>query len=84
MVSTTDCLEHHEINVKCDNYSVCGKCIKNNLFRIRLIIMKGTTSRNVKLWRYKAKELSVTMGNLYKILKVPPIFQKYVQTRVKL
>jgi len=46
--------------------------------------MKGTTSRNVKLLRYKAKELSVTVGKLYKILKVPPIFQKHVQTRVKL
>lgn len=45
--------------------------------------MKGTTSRNVKLWSCEAKELSVTVGNLYKILKVPPIFQKYVQTRVK-
>jgi len=46
--------------------------------------MKGTTSRNVKLWSYEAKKLSVTVGNLYKILKVPPVFQKYVQTRVKL
>jgi hypothetical protein len=24
------------------------------------------------------------VGNLYKILKIPPIIQKYVQTRVKL
>jgi len=57
---------------------------KKNIFHIRLTIMKGTTSRNAKLWSYEAKELSVTDGNRYKILKAPPIFQKYVQTRVKM